>query len=153
MSQTYYYDHLLTNLPIGNLFFAKLVNFFSDIFWKFFFWCTMGKQVVHSYLAYSALWASRWLTAILHTVHYGQAGGKQLFCIQCTLGKQVIQLFHTQCTMGKQVIHSYSIYSALSASKWYIAIQHTVHYGPASCAQLFCIQCTMDKQVVHSYFT
>ena len=40
--------------------------------------CTMGKQLIHSFLAYTALWASRWT-----------------------------QQFSIQYTMGKHVIHSY----------------------------------------------
>ena len=64
----------------------------------------MGKQVIHRYLAYSALWASKWYSVpLVHSqftysalwairctpVHYGQAGDTQLLHIQCKMGKQV----------------------------------------------------------------
>ena len=51
--------------------------------------CTMGKQVILSFLAYRALWASRF-----SPVHNGQAGDTQLFSIQCTKGKQVYNSAH-----------------------------------------------------------
>ena len=75
----------------------------------------MDKQVATTYFTYIALLASKWYTAIPHTVHsgqasdtaisqivhYGQAGGKQLFCIQCHYGQTGgNNLFHIQCTMG-----------------------------------------------------
>ena len=49
----------------------------------------MGMQVIHRYLAYSALWASKWCTASSHIWHYGQAGDTQQLHIQCKMGKQV----------------------------------------------------------------
>ena len=52
----------------------------------------MGKQVMHSYFTYSALWASKQSSAISHIKHYAQTGDTQLFHIECTIGKQVVKV-------------------------------------------------------------
>ena len=111
---------------IFNLFFCQYFQLiFLPIFSTYFFANIFNLFFANSFNLLSALWASKWYTAISHIVHYGKTGDTQLFCIQCT--------------MGKQVIHSYFLYryGALWVSRWYTAISHIVHYGQASGTQLF----------------
>ena len=48
-------------------------------------------------------------TAISQIVHYGQAGGKQLFCIQCTMGKQVATTYFTYSALWELIFFGRNI--------------------------------------------
>ena len=60
-----------------------------------------------------------------------------LFKYSALWASRLKELFSIQCTIGKQVTYSYL---------------HIVHYGQTGDTQPFQLQCTMGKQVIHSYF-